>query len=262
MEYLPISQIQAMQGLRIVACANVPSPWSLAARALFDYKKLPYVLGEQLVTKENAELQAWTGQNSAPVVAYRKSDDNPNDNEKLASSAEGIILLAEKLEPTLALIPADPEQRAWMFGLLQSLTGEDGFAWCRRLMSLGNIGQANMRGDILQMALKYDYSDQAAAKAGSRAAEILRVFSNTLNQQQAKGSDFLVGSQLSALDFYFAIFIAVMYKPLPNELLPMSDGMRAGYELGSDELDAAADQILFDHRDKIFAQSLTVPISY
>lgn len=256
--YLPIKEVQAMSGLRIVCCANVPSPWSLAARAVFDHKKLPYAVGEQLITQENAELKAWTGQNSGPVVAWRESPEY----EKLAMTAESIVLLAEKLQPEPALLPSDPQQRAWMFGLLQSLAGEDGFAWCRRLMSLGIVGSANLKGDMKSMALKYDYSDQAAAAATHRAAEVLALFSQVLLQQQNNGSHYLVGNQLSALDIYFAIFIGVMYKPLPDEQLPMMAAMRSGYEVPSPELDAAADPILFAHRDRIFEQHLPLPLQF
>lgn len=247
-----------MSGLRIVACAKVPSPWSLAARAIFDYKQLPYTLGEQLITQANAELQAWTGQNSAPVVAWRESEDY----EKLATTAESIVVLAENLQPDIPLIPKDAEQQAWMFGLLQSLAGENGFAWCRRLMSLSNVGSANLQGDIKRMALKYDYSDAAANKAAARAAEVLALFSNVLTRQYSKGNTYLVGSELSAVDIYFAIFIAVMYRPLPAEQLPMPKGMRAGYETASPELDAAAEPILFSHRDRIFANHLSLPLSF
>ncbi len=258
LEYLPIEQVRTMNGLRIVCCANVPSPWSLAARAVFDHKKVPYVIGEQLITQENAELKAWTGQNSAPVVAWRETDDY----EKLATTAENIVLLAEKLQPEPALIPKDPQQQAWMFGLLLALTGENGFAWCRRLMSLSAVGSANLSGGIKQMALKYDYSDQAAEQAGKRAAEVLRLFAATLHEQQSHGSEYLVGDSVSALDFYFALFLGIMYRPLPAEVLPMPDAMRGGYELPAPVLDEAADPILFTHRDRILERYIETPLRF
>lgn len=247
-----------MSGLRIVACVNTPSPWSLAARAVFDYKQLPYQLGEQIIADENRDLKAWTGQNSAPVVAYRSS----SDQEKIATTAEAITLLAERLEPRRPLIPSDPQQRAWMFGLLQALAGEDGFGWNRRLMSLSMAGVDKLPDNIRSMALKYDYSDSLAAVAEQRVAEILQLFSRTLEQQQARGSDFLVGDALTALDLYCAIFIGIMYRPLSDEYLPIPSAMRAGYELPSELLDAAIQPNIYTHRDRIFQQFLTPFMAY
>ena len=252
-QYLPVIDIQAMSGLRIVTCVNTPSPWSLAARALFDYKQLPYQLGKQFIADENPDLKAWTGQNSAPVVAYRLS----RYQEKIATTAEAITLLAERLEPQRPLIPSDPYQRAWMFGLLQAIAGEDGFGWNRRLMSLSLADVDGLPDNIRNMALKYDYSDSLAAVAEQRVAEIMQLFSNTLAKQQARGSDFLVGDALTALDLYFAIFIGIMYRPLSDEFLPIPSAMRAGYELPSKLLDAAIQPNIYVHRDRIFQQFLT-----
>lgn len=241
-----------------MACVNAPSPWSLAARALFDYKQLPYQLGEQIIADENRDLKAWTGQNSAPVVAHRSS----KEQEKLATTAEAIVLLAERLGPRRPLIPSNSQQRAWMFGLLQALAGEDGFGWNRRFMSLSIAGVDKLPDNIRSMALKYDYSDSLAAVAEQRVAEILHLFSQTLVQQQARGSDFLIGDAVTALDLYFAIFIGIMYRPLSDEHLPIPSEMRAGYELPSDVLDAAIEPIIYTHRDRIFQQYLTPFMAY
>lgn len=263
MKYLSITEVQSMDGLRIVACIDAPSPWSLAARAVFDYKGVPYSLGGQIIADENVELKAWTGQNSAPVVAYRYPDnDFCHGHEKFATTAESIILLAEQLQPEPALVPNDPQQRAWMFGLLQSLAGEDGFAWGRRLMSLAMLGSKNLSGNIKTMALKYNYSDGAAVLAEQRVADVLQMFSTVLKQQQENGSAYLVGRELSALDLYFAIFIGIMYRPMSHEQIPIPEMMRVGYEVPNATLDAAADDILFEHRDRIFADHLPLPLTF
>lgn len=259
MQYLPIEQVRALNGLRIAACVGAPSPWSLAARALFDHKKMAYTLGAQIIADENIELKQWTGQNSAPVVAFRQSAEQ----EKIATTAEAIVLLAERIQPTPALIPADQQQRAWMFGLLQALAGEDGFGWNRRLMSLSLAGGSdNLTGNIRTMALKYDYSDEAAKQAANRCANILELFSNTLREQEKYGNPFLVGKQLTALDLYFAIFIGIMYQPLDDDRFPIPATMRAGYQVKNATLDEAADAILFTHRDRILDQYLTPIMEY
>ena len=258
MNYLPIEHVKNMEGLRIVACVGAPSPWSLAARALFDHKGVDYTLGAQIIANDNTELKQWTGQNSAPVVAFRTS----TEQEKIATTAEAIVLLAERIQPTPALIPSNQQQRAWMFGLLQALAGEDGFAWNRRLMSLSLAGGSNLTGNIRTMALKYDYSEEAAQRAAGRCASILRLFSETLLTQEKQHRPFLVGEQLTALDLYFTIFIGIMYQPLADDRFPIPEMMRAGYEVKNATLDQAADEILFTHRDRVLERYLTPIMEY
>ena len=259
MKYLPIEQVKTMDGLRIAACVGAPSPWSLAARALFDHKQTAYTLGAQIIADDNAELKQWTGQNSAPVVAFRASAEQ----EKIATTAEAIVLLAERIQPEPALIPADQQQRAWMFGLLQALAGEDGFGWNRRLMSLSLAGGSNkLTGNIRTMAFKYDYSDDAAKRAAKRCAHILQLFSGTLHAQEKQGRPFIVGDQLTALDLYFTIFFGIMYQPLPDDRFPIPAMMRSGYEVKNATIEQAADAILFTHRDRILDQHLTPVMDY
>ena len=189
-------------------------------------------------------------------MAYRSS----SSEEKIAITAETITLLAERLEPRRPLIPSNPRQRAWMFGLLQALAGRMA-GWSRRLMSC-MAGVDNFPDNIRSMALKYDYSDSLAAVAEQRVAEVLQLFSQTLEQQQARGSDFLVGDALTALDLYFSIFIGIMYRPLKDEYLPIPSAMRAGYELPSELLDAAIQPNIYTHRDRIFQEFLTPFMAY
>ena len=113
--YLPPADIIAHPGLRIVLVRGVPSPWSQAAKAIFEIKGLPYVAAPLEVAGANAEIAAWSGQNSAPVVAWQ---GEPPINRWL-----DILLLAERLEPAPALLPADPLQRALAIGLGHEMLG-------------------------------------------------------------------------------------------------------------------------------------------
>src|SRR5690606_9665454 len=95
---------------------------------IFQLKGLPYVAVAQAAGQTNAELQAWTGQGSAPVAVW--NDEPP------CCSWESIAWLAERLAPQPALIPEDPASQAAVFGLTRAMAGQNGFGWCRRLMIL------------------------------------------------------------------------------------------------------------------------------
>ena len=127
-DYRPLSEVTHAQGLRIVLVAGFPSPWSQAAKTIFELKGLAYKAAAEALGEENAELAAWSGQRSAPVVAW--NDEKPIHNWM------DILHLAERLSPTPALIPADPMQRALMFGLSREILGELGVVWNRRLQML------------------------------------------------------------------------------------------------------------------------------
>ena len=107
--YLSPADTIAHPGLRVVLVRGVPSPWSQAAKTIFELKHLPYVAAPLDVAGANAEIAAWSGQNSAPVVAWQ---DEPPINHWL-----DILLLAERLAPAPAQLPADPLHRALAIGL-------------------------------------------------------------------------------------------------------------------------------------------------
>ncbi len=89
-------------------------------KAILEIKGLPYVTAPLEVADANAEIAAWSGQNSAPVVAWQE--------EKPLNRWLDILLLAERL----ALLPADPRQRALAVGLCHEMMGERGIGWNRR----------------------------------------------------------------------------------------------------------------------------------
>ncbi len=123
--YLSPTDLIAHGGLRLVLVRGVPSPWSQAAKAILEIKGLPYVAAPLDVGAANAEIAAWSGQNSAPVVAWQ--------GEKPINRWLDILLLAERLVPAPALLPANPLQRALAIGLGHEMLGERGIAWNRRL---------------------------------------------------------------------------------------------------------------------------------
>ncbi len=256
MTYVEVDEARGMSGLRLVLTAGVPGPWGEAAKGVFHVKKIPYVPVRQSGGMPNEALLEWTGFDNAPQAVF--------DDEPARIGWSDILFLAERLEPTPSLIPADPRERAFMFGLLHEIGSEMGFAWCRRLQLLHPIlaraGDA-APAPIARLANKYGYSAEQAAVADRRVVEILTLLSDTLKQQRERGSDFFVGSALSAMDIYWAAF-AAMVAPLPAEQCAMDDFLRAGYTLTDDAGLAAADPILLEHRDRIYRDHLALPLDF
>lgn len=251
--FVDVETGRALPGLRLVLTAGVPGPWSEAAKGILHVKKLPYVRVRQEMGEANEPLAAWTGQTSAPVLAW-------NDERPRTTSHE-ILFLAERLAPEPALVPDDAEERARMLGYAHELIGEQGFGWQRRLMllhpMLAAAGDAAPEG-IRRMAGKYGYSAAAAEAAPARVIAILRMLAAQLERQHAEGLRFLVGDRLSALDVYWATFAALL-APLPDELCPMQPGLRAVYTAHGPVRDAL-EPVLLAHRDFVYHEYLALPV--
>ena len=147
--YKTPAEIVGHDGLRIVLVRGVPSPWSQAAKTIFEIKGLDYVAAPLDVGAANEEIAAWSGQNSGPVVAWR---DGPPLNRWL-----DILLLAERLAPTPALLPADPLQRALAIGLGHEILGEGGIAWNRRLQMFSMAVKAGAGARMAPLIEKYGF---------------------------------------------------------------------------------------------------------
>jgi glutathione S-transferase len=244
-----------LSGLRLVLSVGVHRPWGEAAKALFHVKGIPCRYVIQSPAEPNVVLREWTGEINAPQAIY--------DAEPVRTGYAEILFLAERLSATPALIPEDPTDRVLMFGLLRELAGEQGFGWSRRLMLFAPVmalpedhpGRTMLAG----MASRYAYSEAAASAAPARAAEILTLLADQLRGQRAAGHTYLVGDRLSALDLYWAAFAALV-EPLPAEQCTMPAHLRAGYGAPHPAIEAALDRALLDHRDRIYAEYLELPI--
>ena len=98
-----------------ITVRGVPSPWGEAAKAILQVKKLPFVRVAQQPGAPNPELLEWTGQTSAPALAW--------GDEKPRTGWAEILLLAERLAPEPRLVPAEPAERARLFGLANDEIG-------------------------------------------------------------------------------------------------------------------------------------------
>jgi glutathione S-transferase len=239
-----------------VLVRGVPSPWGEAAKAILHVKKLPFARVAQQPGGPNPELLDWTGQTSAPVAAW--------EDEKPRTGWAEILILAERLAPEPRLVPPEPAERAQLFGLAHEIAGELGFAWCRRNagihLGIANLPDGPARDGALGFGRKYGYRAEEAGLYRRRVREILALLVETLRAQRARGSRFLIGDALSALDLYWAAFAALL-EPLPEADCPMDPGMRAFYTLSDPEQRVPGDELLLAHRDFVYREYLELPVA-
>lgn len=253
MHYISLKEARNSNGLRLILCAGTPGVWGEAVKALFHVKGIDYLAVAMKPGFENPELEKWTAQSSAPAIVT--ADD------KVLTHWEQFVWLAEELKPEPALIPESLEQRTAMFGLLREIAGVDGLGWQRRLQSVHASGGPDAAEALQRLAAKYGYSDSAVQQAASRLSAILELLANQLRGQAAKGSRFYIGDSLTALDLYSAIFIGVMIRPLPANKIPMPEGMRWAFTEATAGTEQA-DDILFEHRERIFAEFLPACLDF
>jgi glutathione S-transferase len=252
MEYVDFEEARQRGGLRMVVVPGLPSPWGEAAKGILHVKKLPFAAVR--LDTGNRALVEWIGQESAPVAMYE--DEAPR-----GGWAE-ILLLAERLAPEPRLVPSDPETRALLFGLSHEICGEMGLGWCRRLdgVAAGLEGRGGFAQPIAAyLGRKYGYREGIGSEARRRVIELLGMLAARLHAQRAQGSDTYLGA-FSALDIYSATFMA-LFEPLPPEQCPMPEPLRAAFESVDAETARALDPILLEHRDRIYAEHLALPLS-
>ena len=250
--YRHLDEVINAKGLRIVLVQGFPSPWGQAAKAIFELKGLPYMAAPQSLGEENAELAVWSGQRNAPVVAW--NDENPIHNWM------DILHLAERLSPTPMLIPADPMQRALMFGLSREILGEVGVVWNRRLQMLGPaMASGAAPPSVVRMAQSYGCNARDVELAVPRLVAILNMLTAQIKGQYARGAKYFVGDTLSAVDIYWVTAMNTV-SPLSKEQCPIPDDWRPNFVATDPPILAALDPLLLQHSDKIFAECFRNPM--
>ena len=252
-EYASVEDAMARSGLRMVVVGGIPSPWGEAAKGILHIKRIPWCAVR--LSYDSEPLKQWAGQRSGPVAIH-------NDEKPRSSWAE-ILLLAERLAPEPALLPADAADRALAFGLAHEICGEGGLGWTRRLQMV-HAGLQNRGGFAPRAAQylsrKYGYSAEAGAAAPERVAALLRMLSARLHTQRAAGSPYYIGTRPSAVDVYSATFSG-MFRPLPHEQCAMDAATRQAFDLRDPVTEAALDPIVLAHRDRMYAEHLELPLS-
>ena len=252
--YLSPAEAIAHKGLRLVLVQGLPSPWGQAVKTIFEIKRLDFVMAPFVMAGTNEEIVAWSGQSSAPVVAW--------EDEAPINRWIDILRLAERLAPEPGLIPEDAWDRTLMFGLCNELLGELGIGWCRRIQMIGPALLAPQPPEfatILGEKYRYNRKDEEAASA--RIVDSLNVFATQLQDQRARGISFLVGDGLSAVDIYFTAMMN-MVAPLPREQCPMPDQFRPNFTATDPDVLNALSPILLEHRQRIFDAYFRNPMEF
>ncbi len=252
--YVSVEEGMADDGLRMVVVSGVPSPWGEAAKGIFHIKGLEWRAVR--LAYDDDDLKKWTRRNlSGPIAFY--GDDPPR------SGWAEILMLAERLAPTPSLLPSDPLERALMVGLSHEILGEEGLLWLRRLQAV-DWGLNGQEGGFAPpvakyLSQKYGYTEGRGDEISIRITALLTLLSDRLEAQQAAGSAFYFGDQLSALDIYSAAAMA-LFAPLPDKDCPLPPPVRAAFETTDDATRAALKPILLTHRDKMYGEFLETPL--
>lgn len=252
-EYIGIDEAIGRKGLRMVVVGGVPSPWGEAAKGILHIKRIEWAAVR--LAYDSEALKRWAGQRSGPIAIH--------DDEAPRAAWDEILLLAERLAPAPALLPADAAQRSLVLALSGALCGEGGLGWWRRLQLVhaGLNGAGGFPEPVAKyLGKKYGYSPGAGAAAGGHVVEKLEQLAARLRAQRAAGSRYLVGDSPTAADIYAAAF-AAMFRPLPDAQCPMDASTRAAFETCDAATLAALDPILFEHRDMMYREHLALPLS-
>ena len=253
LEYVDLEEAKAREGLRMVVVAGVPSPWGEAAKGILHVKRIPW-LAVKLDPSSDA-MAEWAGERSGPVAVYER--------EAPRSGWAEILLLAERLVPSPALLPADPGDRALALGLAQEICGEMGLGWCRRNMGVHSSlsgGPGFPKPIARYLGEKYGYRPEDGDLYAARVIDVLGLLAGRLHAQRKASSRYLLGGSLSAVDIYSATFMA-LFKPLPPEHCPMPEALRPAFENLDGATAKAFDPILLEHRDFIYSEHLELPLS-
>lgn len=253
-QIVDLETASSARGLRLVILADAPSPWSQAAKTIFELKQIPGLLARK--TARDEFVEAWTGVANAPVAVY--------EFEPPRSGWAELLELAERLRPDISLVPRDPELRARMFGLSHELLGAGGLMWSARLFTIAeSLESEGRRGFALPvakwLAARYGYAPNCAEPARAKAIEILGVLARQLQSAARAGHEYYLGNTPSALDIY-SVAVMNVFAMLPPEQCPAHPGARRAFEWMGAELQRAIAPELIAHRDRVLAEHFQLPL--
>ena len=256
LELVDVETARNASGLRLVILGGGPSPWSQAAKSIFEWKRIPALLVHANIKDE--AVRNWTGISNAPVAMYEK--------EMPRSGWAEILALAERLRPELPLVPSDARERILHYGWSHEILGEGGLMWNFRLFSvdasLESHGELNFPMQVARfLARRYGHTPGCAAPARARIVEILALFDAQLKSSQAAGRRYFFGDRLTAFDIHVACAMNV-FAPLPAEQCPAHPVLLSTYAWTQRQLGDAIPQSLVEHRDHIYATHLRLPLQF
>jgi glutathione S-transferase len=251
LRYVDLETARASGETRIVTSALVPSPWSEAAKGLFELAQLPAVVVGR--PREAADVTKWTGVDNVPAVLH--------GSEPVRSNWAAIVGLVARLAPHAAIVPDDPAARAADFGILELIAGEQGVGWNGRLaMIAASLVSDGARGFALPLAqyLGKRYGHDAATTP-SALRERVGAQLHLLHDRLA-GRDYFGGAKPNAIDVYSATFLTPLY-PIDDTVCPqMPAAVRPAFAAAGDAFRDLVPDALTAHRRRMFERHLTWPI--
>lgn len=248
-DYVDLDVARSAPGLRLIIAGGVPSPWSVAAKAILDIKDIPALIVRK---PRDSAVQDWTGVPNVPVLVY-------GDQPARSGWAE-ILAFIERAWPQVPLVPRAAEARARMFGLSHELLGEGGLMWWARLLLIDvSIESEGTRGFPMgvarYLAARYGHTPGCSEAARAQVTERLALFDAAL-----QGKRYYMGDQLTALDIYSAAVLASL-AVLPDEQCPMVPIARAAFGELSAQLASAIPHSLLEHRALMHREHIPLPLS-
>ncbi|HET6149742.1 MAG TPA: glutathione S-transferase C-terminal domain-containing protein [Polyangia bacterium] len=256
LRFVDLEEARAARGVRMLAAALLPSPWTEAAKGIFHVKQIPLLCVR--FRRGDAAQAAWAGVRNTPAVLF---DDEP----PRAGWAE-ILSLAERLGGAASLVPSALPERARLFGLAHELAGENGLGWSARLIMIhGSLDSGGARSFPLPvaqfLAAQYGYAPERFASARARAVAILAFFERLLADSHSAGHGYLLGDCLTALDLYLAAFLTPIVGVTPEECPAVVPPVRSAFQYLGEVIGAELPPALVDHRRKIYREHLPWPIA-
>lgn len=252
--YVDLETARNAQRPCLVLLRGVPSPWSQAAKAIFELKGIDALA--VWINAADAAISAWTGMPNGPVLMV--------PGEPPRASWADILARAERWAPTPRLLPVELETRVRTLGLCHEVMGERGLMWNGRLVLLGlSHATAGARGFPLPVAeylsARYGYVNGCAVAAHAEVRVALNALDAQLARGRAAGGPYYFGDQLSALDVYSAAVVDV-FVPLPDEQCPMRPKFRAAFESLRDAVADVMPPSLLAHRDLMHERHMPLPM--
>jgi glutathione S-transferase len=246
--FVDLETARAARGVRLAVAADIPSPWSEAAKGIFRVKGAPFVCVR--IGAIDKEVRAWTRVRNAPAAMF--------DDEPARTGWADILELAERVAPSPSLVPASPDDRVRMFGLAHELMGEGGLLWSSRLLTIHlGLETEGARGFppmiATYLAKRYGYVKDRIDAARARVGQGWALLEAALGDRP-----YYFGEAPTALDVYSAAAVNTFEVP-PEADCPMSPIIRHAFVTMRGEA-AEAPKTLVAHRDRMYARHLELPI--
>ncbi len=182
------------------------------------------------------------------------------ENEKLRTGWAEILLLAERLKPEPALIPARAEDRATMFGLSHEICGEMGFGWAYRLLMIqqsldhgGETGFPVERGELPGAEVRLQ-SDPHAGREDARDR-----YSRMLSERIA-GRRYLLGDVVDRARHLLGDVCESDHAAAGERMLPAMPMIRAAYTCHDADILGAVSDELRALQQRIYETHLELPV--